>query len=77
MQCAVLHDWKQIAGNPVKFGLGFVSLSFDIAFMVQHYVLYASDGNASATPQAPDTVNLLNNDPTDTVNQLSKVTDDE
>ncbi|KAJ1664917.1 hypothetical protein IW140_003736 [Coemansia sp. RSA 1813] len=27
-------------GNPVKFGLGLVSIAFDVLFMVQHYVLY-------------------------------------
>eukprot|EP00892_Ulva_mutabilis_P007144 jgi/Ulvmu1/4801/UM020_0086.1 len=56
MQCAVLDDWRQIAGNPVKFGLGFVSLSFDVLFMVQHYVLYKASDEA---PSAPDAVTLL------------------
>lgn len=41
LDCAVLHDWQQIAGNPVKFGLGFQSIVFDVIFMVQHCVLYA------------------------------------
>ncbi|KAJ2520001.1 hypothetical protein GGI11_002412 [Coemansia sp. RSA 2049] len=27
-------------GNPVKFGLGLVSIAFDVLFLVQHYVLY-------------------------------------
>jgi hypothetical protein len=40
LQCAVTNDFTQIAGNPVKFGLGFVSLSFDVVFMIQHYVIY-------------------------------------
>lgn len=47
MQCSVLNDWSQIVGNPVKFGLGFVSLSFDLVFMVQHWILY---------PHAPENV---------------------
>lgn len=47
MQCSVLNDWSQIVGNPVKFGLGFVSLSFDLVFMVQHWILY---------PHAPEDV---------------------
>ena len=42
MQCSVLNDWSQVVGNPVKFGLGFVSLSFDTVFMAQHWVLYPS-----------------------------------
>uniref|UniRef100_A0A453YNP9 Cystinosin homolog n=1 Tax=Anopheles funestus TaxID=62324 RepID=A0A453YNP9_ANOFN len=33
-------DWQSIVGAPVKFGLGFVSIFFDIIFMVQHYVCY-------------------------------------
>jgi hypothetical protein len=40
MQCIVLRDWMLIAGNPVKFGLGFVALAFDIVFMLQHYVWF-------------------------------------
>jgi cystinosin len=33
-------DWSGITGNPVKFGLGNVSIIFDIIFMTQHYILY-------------------------------------
>jgi len=33
-------DWSGVTGNPVKFGLGNVSLIFDIIFIIQHYVLY-------------------------------------
>ena len=33
-------DWSGVTGDPVKFGLGFVSIVFDIIFMWQHYVLY-------------------------------------
>lgn len=33
-------DWSGITGNPVKLGLGNVSIVFDIVFMVQHYLLY-------------------------------------
>ena len=33
-------DWSGILGNPVKFGLGNVSIFFDIIFVVQHYILY-------------------------------------
>ena len=40
LQCGVQSDWSQIAGNPVKFGLGFISLFFDVTFMLQHYVIY-------------------------------------
>lgn len=33
-------DWSSIFGNPTKFGLGSVSILFDILFIVQHYCLY-------------------------------------
>ena len=33
-------DWSGITGNPLKFGLGFVSILFDLIFITQHYVLY-------------------------------------
>ena len=34
------NDWTEIAGDPVKFGLGSASMFFDIIFMIQHYCLY-------------------------------------
>ena len=33
-------DWSGISGNPLKFGLGCVSIIFDLIFITQHYVLY-------------------------------------
>jgi cystinosin len=45
--CADMGDWTGITGNLAKFGLGFVSIVFDILFMLQHYVLYS---NASGDP---------------------------
>ncbi|KAI1317072.1 hypothetical protein EDD11_009055 [Mortierella claussenii] len=33
-------DWSGISGDPVKFGLGFLSILFDIVFMTQHFILY-------------------------------------
>lgn len=45
-----------IKGNPVKFGLAFVSLVFDAVFMIQHYVLYPA--KSSEIP-AVDTAPLL------------------
>jgi cystinosin len=32
--------WAGVVGNPIKFCLGFVSIVFDVLFMVQHYCLY-------------------------------------
>ena len=34
------NDWSGVTSNPVKFGLGNVSIFFDVVFMVQHYWLY-------------------------------------
>ena len=34
-------EWgDMVGGDPVKFGLGFLSIFFDVIFMVQHFVLY-------------------------------------
>ncbi|CDH52525.1 lysosomal cystine transporter family [Lichtheimia corymbifera JMRC:FSU:9682] len=33
-------DWSGVSGDPVKFGLGFVSIAFDLLFITQHYILY-------------------------------------
>lgn len=33
-------DWDSIFGDFTKFGLGFISMMFDVFFMVQHYCLY-------------------------------------
>ncbi|WEW58757.1 hypothetical protein PRK78_004225 [Emydomyces testavorans] len=37
---ALEDDWSGITGNPIKLGLGNVSIFFDLVFMVQHYILY-------------------------------------
>ncbi len=38
-------DWSSIFGSPTKFGLGFFSILFDILFIVQHYILYRTNGS--------------------------------
>lgn len=38
------NDWSGVTGNPVKFGLGNISIVFDIIFILQHYVLYRQPG---------------------------------
>lgn len=45
MDSAVQNDWSNIAGNPVKFGLGLVSMVYDVIFMIQHYALYGKNNN--------------------------------
>lgn len=36
----ILDDWESILGDLAKFGLGLISVMFDIFFLLQHYVLY-------------------------------------
>uniref|UniRef100_A0A8R1TKH8 Cystinosin homolog n=1 Tax=Onchocerca volvulus TaxID=6282 RepID=A0A8R1TKH8_ONCVO len=43
LQGANTDDWSIFIGNPVKVGLGMVSMMFDIIFMIQHYCLYRND----------------------------------
>ena len=38
------QDWSGVTGNPVKLGLGNVSIFFDLIFMFQHYVIYRHAG---------------------------------
>jgi cystinosin len=38
-------DWSGVTGDPVKFGLGFVSIFFDIIFIIQHYVVYRNSNS--------------------------------
>lgn len=38
--CYRHDDWSGITGNIAKFLLGFLSMFFDIIFIVQHYILY-------------------------------------
>lgn len=40
LDAVVMNDFSAITGNWVKFGLSFVSIFFDIIFMMQHYILY-------------------------------------
>ncbi|KAG0293917.1 hypothetical protein BGZ98_001975 [Dissophora globulifera] len=40
LDAALSDDWSGISGDPVKFGLGFVSIAFDLVFITQHYILY-------------------------------------
>ncbi|CAH1736060.1 unnamed protein product [Aphis gossypii] len=34
------NDWASVFGDPTKFGLGLLSVIFDILFFLQHYVFY-------------------------------------
>jgi len=37
---ALQNDWTGLTGNPVKFGLGNITIVFDVIFFLQHYVFY-------------------------------------
>lgn len=39
-------DWRNIFGNPTKFGLGMFSILFDILFILQHYLFYRSSSGS-------------------------------
>ena len=62
-------DWSGILGNPVKFGLGNVSIFFDVIFMVQHYILYRVKGKSKDDEDSNDVERrgLLSSDEEDSV----------
>ncbi|MCJ1394055.1 hypothetical protein MMC18_006933 [Xylographa bjoerkii] len=45
-------DWSGVTGNPVKLGLGNVSICFDILFITQHYWLYRGSGRGKGEEDA-------------------------
>ncbi|KAJ4286079.1 hypothetical protein N0V90_013428 [Kalmusia sp. IMI 367209] len=40
LDASLQNDWTGVTDNPVKFGLGNITIVFDIVFFLQHYVLY-------------------------------------
>lgn len=40
LDCINLHDFRAITRNLAKFGLGWLSIIFDLIFLFQHYFLY-------------------------------------
>uniref|UniRef100_A0A0N5C642 Cystinosin homolog n=1 Tax=Strongyloides papillosus TaxID=174720 RepID=A0A0N5C642_STREA len=73
LQGANTNDWTGFYGNPVKFGLGLVSMVFDVVFMIQHYCLYRNtdkrDIEYTGINGANDGDSLPNPSPTTFVNQ--------
>jgi cystinosin len=56
-------DWSGVIGNPVKLGLGNVSIFFDIIFIAQHYFLYRNAKDLKADEAIEDVAEpLLVND---------------
>ncbi len=63
MDCVATGDWIGIVDAPGKFGLSILSMSYDIFFMVQHYILYTTpfpEIESREPPQSPEQVQLLN-----------------
>lgn len=52
-------DWSGISGNPVKFGLGNITIMFDLILIVQHYCLYPSPSPDKADEVLDHTTPLL------------------
>lgn len=40
IDASMQNDWSGVTGNPTKLGLAVVSMSFDLIFITQHFVLY-------------------------------------
>ena len=58
LQASNTEDWSGFYGNPVKFGLGIVSIIFDILFIIQHYVLYKHSEDDTTYNQVETTESL-------------------
>jgi len=52
-------DWSGVTGNPVKLGLGNVSIFFDVIFITQHYILYPRTKAAKADSEEAARAALL------------------
>jgi cystinosin len=59
------NDWSSIFGSITKFGLGIVSIGFDLIFMVQHYILYKNN------KQQADGYRVLDNNEETTTNSVN------
>jgi cystinosin len=60
LDCADLKDFTGITGNLAKFGLGSISILFDVVFLLQHYVFYVnSEGRHEESSSPPESDPLL------------------
>lgn len=48
IDASLQKDWSGILGNPTKLGLAVVSMSFDLIFITQHYLLYRDPAGPSS-----------------------------
>ena len=62
LDCSDMGDWTGITGNAAKFGLGNVSIFFDLIFMFQHYVLYRDRTAATFLIDANEEESIDNRD---------------
>ena len=54
LDASLSNDFSGITGNLAKLGLGLLAMSFDVLFMIQHYVLYrAREDKESASEREP------------------------
>jgi cystinosin len=62
------NDWSSIFGSITKFGLGIISIGFDLIFIIQHYILYKHNNK-----QETDGYRVLddNNEETTTITQIN------
>ena len=47
------NDFSGIVGNLVKLGLSLLSMSFDVLFIFQHYILYPQNDKSDASESQP------------------------
>jgi len=59
------NDWSSIFGSITKFGLGIISIGFDLIFIIQHYILYKNNNQ-----QQTDGYQVLDNNEQTTTNQV-------
>ena len=51
LDSSLQNDWSGLTGNPVKLGLGNISIVFDVIFILQHYWLYHEGNQAKEAAQ--------------------------
>lgn len=52
LDAVALQDVSIVTGNPVKLGLGLISIGYCTALSVQHYVLYRPSRYSQLLPEA-------------------------
>ena len=63
-------DWSVITGDPVKFGLGLLSVAFDILFVIQHYVCFRNNRPSLSENAESDENRLIVEDDEDEEEEL-------